>query len=112
MDFVAWLKNELVAQNWSQADLSRATGLSSGTIANVLNEKRKPGVDFVLAVARALRVEPEDLYRRAGFLPRKPTLNHGPIINEAIDVLQRLSPEEQEEILNYAKYRYQQSLNS
>lgn len=111
-DFAAWLTNELEAQGWSRSDLARATGLHKGSISNVLNGQRQPSVDFVLAVARALKVSPEDLYRRAGLLPAKPDLAASPVLNEALDLLRRLSPDKQQEVINYARYLYKQELDN
>jgi transcriptional regulator with XRE-family HTH domain len=111
-EFTLWLRAELDAQGWKQADLARATGLSSGAISNVLNGQRQPSVDFVLAVARALRVSPEDLYRRAGLLPPKPEAPTSPLMNEALDVLRRLPTEKQQEALNYLRYLYKQELGT
>lgn len=109
-DFALWLKGELEAQGWKQADLARATGLHSGTIANVLNGQRKPGVDFVLAVARALRVSPEDLYRRAGLLPPQPDRYRTPTEKDLLDILKRLPLDKQKEVINFARFLYQQEL--
>lgn len=109
--FVAWLQNELDEQGWSRADLARATGFHKGSISNVLNGQRQPSVEFVLAVARALKVKPEDLYRRAGLLPPVPSPAQDPLLDEALEILKRLPPDEQQNVIEYAKFRYQRSLN-
>lgn len=111
-EFAVWLKAELDSHGWTQSDLSRMSGLSTGAISNVISGQRKPGVDFVLAVARTLRVSPEDLYRRAGLLPPKPELAASPIANEVLDVLRRLPPEKQQEALNYVRYLYKLEVGS
>lgn len=103
---------ELEARGMSRADLARITGFNKGTISNVLNDRRNPGVDFVLAVARALGVKPEDLYRRAGLLPPKPAaVDLPPDLDEVIDLLKRLPATEREEVLMYTRFRYQQLMD-
>lgn len=108
-NFAEWLRTELSSQGMSQAALSRATGLHTGSISNVLNGQRKPGSDFVLAVSRALKMNPETLYRRAGILPPKPSPNHDPIIDEAIEAMARLSENDKREIVEYARFKYQRA---
>jgi len=93
----------------SRADLSRATGLHKGSISNVLNGKRQPSSDFVLAVARALQLKPENLYRRAGLLPPKPSPHHDPLIDDAIEAMARLSEDDKREIVEYARFKYQRA---
>ena len=108
-DFAEWLRTELKAQGMSQAELSRATGLHTGSISNVLNGQRKPGADFVLSVARALRIKPEDLYRRAGILPQKPSPTQETLVNDALDIIRRLSDDDKKEVIAYARFRYQRA---
>ena len=108
-NFAVWLRAELKSQGLSQADLSRVTGLHTGSIANVLNGQRKPGVDFVMAVARGLRIKPEEMYRHAGLLPPKPSPTHNPTLDEMIDVVRRLSDDDRKEIVAYARFKYQQA---
>lgn len=106
-NFTEWLANELNARGWTQTHLAELAGLSSGAISNVLNGQRKPGADFILAVSRALRVEPEGLYRKAGLLPIKPSATDlSPTLNETMDLLKRLPIEVQEDILMYTRFRY------
>ena len=104
--FVEWLNEELDARGWYRADLSRATGIHKGSISNVMNGKRPPTAHFVLSVARALKVNPEGLYRRAGILPPKPSPNHDPLIDEAIQAMARLSEDDKREIVEYARFKY------
>lgn len=110
-DFVTWLNDELATQGWSRADLARATGLHKGSISNVLNGQRQPSVDFVMAVARAFKMPPEELFRRAGLLPPRPAVGGGGLVEEAVDVLKRLPADKQQEALNYIRYLYQQELS-
>ena len=106
IEFADWLETELEAQGWTQSDLARASGLHKSSISHVLKRQRKPGVDFVLAVARALKVSPQDLYVRAGLLPPLPSATGSPKIDEVVDVLKRLPEDKIEEILRYSRYQY------
>ena len=71
--FTAWLQDNMRRRNFSIRELARAANLSHSAISNVLNSVRNPGPDFCIAVAQALRVPPEDVFRRAGILPPIPT---------------------------------------
>lgn len=111
-DFAVRLSEEMSRVGWTQSDLARHAGISQGSISNVLNGQRKPGVDFVLAVARALGVKPEDLYRTAGLLPAKPAaVDLPPDLDEVIDLLKRLPSDERKEVLMYTRFRYQQLMD-
>lgn len=110
-DFGTWLKSELDVRGWRQADLAKAANLHSGSVSNVLNGQRRPGPDFVMGVARALKLPAEEVFRRAGLLPPRPAVGGGGLVEEAVDVLKRLPADKQQEALNYIRYLYQQELS-
>jgi transcriptional regulator with XRE-family HTH domain len=64
--FSKWLNTELQKRDWKQADLIRLTGLDSSTISNIFNEKRNVGPEACTAIAHALRLPPEQVFRAAG----------------------------------------------
>jgi transcriptional regulator with XRE-family HTH domain len=69
MTFVTFIDEELKKRGWRRADLARAAGVSDTALTLVYNGQRKPGVDLCQAIARALKIPPEIVYRHAGLLP-------------------------------------------
>lgn len=54
------------------ADLSQATGISSSTLSRLEAGKRAPNLELVVPIARALRLELDDIVPRAAPDPRVP----------------------------------------
>lgn len=75
-DFVDWLNNEMRQRNMSQAELARLGGITRSAVNKLLNRQQKsPGREMLDAIARALRLPSETVYRAAGFLPPIPEIN-------------------------------------
>lgn len=70
-NFGDWLLHELKEAGISQAELARRAGLSKGTVSNLINGTKGVGQDSLKAIARALRLSPEVVFRAAGVLPPK-----------------------------------------
>jgi transcriptional regulator with XRE-family HTH domain len=80
--FVAWLERELDQRNWRQADLVRASGITSAHVSRVMTGGFRPGLDFFEGVQRALKVPMLEILERAeivripgDILPEVRTLN-------------------------------------
>ncbi len=73
--FNEWVLAQIEARDWSVRELARRAGVSHGAINNVLNDLRNPGPDLCQALARALHVPAEEVFRRAGLLPERPSYN-------------------------------------
>ena len=66
-NFSDWLLEQLRANNMSQADLARASGLTPQAISNYINDPfRKPDTSAVIAIAGALKLPPDLVFRHAG----------------------------------------------
>lgn len=65
-----WLQKEIEKRGWKQADLARAAQLDSAVISNLINERRKPGEESCTAIAHALQIPAEQVFRAAGILPK------------------------------------------
>jgi len=74
--FVQWVLTELDDRGWSQRELARRAGISAAAVNQILTEQRQPTAEFSIAIARALRVPPEAVLRRAGHLPPVPDNGH------------------------------------
>lgn len=70
-DFPEWLQSELDKRRWSQADLAYSAGISRAVVNKLLNRKTYPQPDTLQAIARALKVPVETVYRAAGLLPQE-----------------------------------------
>jgi transcriptional regulator with XRE-family HTH domain len=70
--FVSWLLTELDSRGWSQRELARRTGLSPAGVNQIVNQARLPTWDFCARVARALSIEPNQVFVLAGLRPARP----------------------------------------
>jgi transcriptional regulator with XRE-family HTH domain len=103
-EFTTWLENQLSLRGWRPVDLANAAGLPPPTIARVLNGDRKAGPDVANAIAVALNLSPEMVFRQAGLLPpeKNNTENYDPSVKELTDILRTASEAERREIVEYA----------
>lgn len=107
-DFSVWLLEEVNERGWTFAELAKRAGMNTGTLSRVLNETRNPGPDFCTAIARALGIPVEEVFRRAGLLPQLSANEDEQVIRELMDILKNMTPENRQDLLSYARYRFQQ----
>jgi transcriptional regulator with XRE-family HTH domain len=70
LSFSDWLQRELKQRDWTQADLSRLSGVHRQVISSYVNQKRdKPDETILRMLAGAFKLPPETVYRAAGLLP-------------------------------------------
>jgi transcriptional regulator with XRE-family HTH domain len=74
-EFNRWLQMEMDKRNYNQRDLARISGLSPGSIGNVLRGDRKPDIDFCTHIAHALRIPVIVVLRKAGLVPQETPSN-------------------------------------
>lgn len=81
--FSNWLQTQLTKRDWSQADLSKRSGLHRAIISKVLLGSSTPTPETLESIARGLDVPIEQVFRAAGILPPAPetdemieSLNH------------------------------------
>lgn len=68
--FSEWLIGEIKQRGWSQSDLARASGLTRQVISYYLvGESKSPNPEALRAIASALKLPPETVFRAAGILP-------------------------------------------
>jgi transcriptional regulator with XRE-family HTH domain len=74
-EFATWLSGELKARGWSQSELARRAGISHVTVSNLLSGLRGRGEQSCRAIAEALGVSSEMVFRLAGLLPESSQTN-------------------------------------
>jgi transcriptional regulator with XRE-family HTH domain len=96
-EFSNWLNDELRERDWSQAGLSRATGLTTAAISKIMSGERGLGKKSANSIARAFKMSPEVVYRIAGLLP--PKSDSTPTLEEANFLLQQLDEDDQRTVI-------------
>jgi len=92
-----WIEQERLAHNLTIRELAKRSGLSSGTITDVLSGRTRPGVKFCNNIAGVFDVPPELVFRKAGLLPSAPEETER--LTEAHYLFSRLTTAEQEQFL-------------
>ena len=88
---------------WSQTDLAMRAGLSPAAIGNLVREERNPSPDSLSAIARALKISPEEIFRIAGLLPE---LDEQDRILKTINYLAtQLPTDERQDVAEYIRLR-------
>lgn len=100
MDFADWVVKELRSRDWSQADLSRSSGLTRGGISNLINRVRQPNPDTCRAIARALDLPYEVVLQKAGILPKESDKND-PRLKIIEYLVSQLDQDDQDEVIAF-----------
>jgi transcriptional regulator with XRE-family HTH domain len=103
-----WLAKEIEDRGWSIRETGRRAGLSHTPIANILAGQANPGLTVLVKLADVFGASREDVLRLAGVLPPLPGIDEDATLRRMIEIVKRLSPEDREEVLAYARYRYEQ----
>ena len=100
-EFSGWLQIEIDKREWNQADLARKTEMSRAAVSQVLSENRRPGPEFCRAVAHALDLPEEEVFRQAGLLT--PKQEEPPNLGEWIRMFVLADEEERDRMLDIAR---------
>ena len=73
MNFSKWVENELQKRGWSQRELVRRAKrlgykISSGQLSHIISGTRQAGPEACIAIAHALGVSREEVFRARGWL--------------------------------------------
>ena len=92
-------------------ELGRRAGISHTQISDVLSRKEEPGPKFYQGIAKAFGVPLESVEQldENGEIPQS-RLDH-PKFKELVEVGQKLTLEDLQEVLDYAIYRLRKSKN-
>lgn len=102
-ELTIWLQSELEKRNWSQSELARRSGLSHGTVSNILSGTKGVGEASLNAIAKALHVPSEVLFRKAGLLPEVPEKDEQ--IEELLYLYNLMPDQYKSDLLSYAQIR-------
>lgn len=102
--------NELASRDWSQAELSRRSGMTTAAISRILTGERKPEPETCQAFARAFGYPKETVYRAAGMLDPQPDFENE--IDEWRHVLTQLSARDRQELLSIARLKLESTSES
>jgi transcriptional regulator with XRE-family HTH domain len=103
LNFIEWMEIQLEQKGWSRSDLARTSGISASHISRILNGEVSPSADYMVSIASALHVPPEEVFRVAGLLP--PHREQPPGFLEWMDLFLSASEEQREELLAYARFQ-------
>ena len=102
-DFVTWIGAELQRRNWSQAELARRGGFSTGALSRIMNRERMPGVEVCQAIARAFKMRDTDVMKIAGLADSTAPDDQTPSMRELISRFTTLSDDDQESVLRMVR---------
>ena len=96
MLFGEWLSHQIYMRQWDQKMLAHMSGVTAAQISRIINGTRRPGPESLMGIAAALKVPPEELFRRAGLLPpRGATANDMARYDDMVATIASLTPENQ-----------------
>ena len=95
INFGQWLQSEREKRDLSQSDLARITGLHRQIINKTENGVSMPAVETYLALAKAFKISPITIFRKAGLLPEG---SDQASFEDWQHLLAQLMPDEQEEM--------------
>jgi transcriptional regulator with XRE-family HTH domain len=100
-DFANWLNEQLMQRGWDQAELTRRSRISSGLLSRIYAGERHPGPTTCRAIARALHLPPEEVFRQAGLLPKLRQQPEGS--EELLHLYTEMTEEERSRLLAIAR---------
>ncbi len=100
-EFYTWLTEHLTRRGWGVTELSRQIGLTHSAVSHVMSTRNQPSPRFCAAVANALGVSVEEVYRHAGLLPQLPQISdpHETHIQRLAEQLRAIAQQPQGDLL-------------
>lgn len=100
--FSDWLLEEMRKREWIQADLARASGLTTASISRYMVD-RVPDKEALRKIARAFNMKPEIIFRAAGILP--PERDSDETSEQILYEVHDLTKQEKEEVLAFIRMK-------
>lgn len=99
LDFPLWLQDRLEEKGWRSTELAKRAELSDAAISRILRGERKADPDTLKALARALKISEEDMFRAAGLLSAKADQEDDEWDRRIMHLLSLFPAEEKEKIV-------------
>jgi transcriptional regulator with XRE-family HTH domain len=87
LEFTQWLQNQLDTRGWDHAELARRSGLTKGGISHIMNGSRNASPDVCIAVARALGISREEIFRARGYLHQETKTVFPPDVDPRLEAI-------------------------
>lgn len=102
--FPEWLSTELETRKMSQVELAKKSGVTPAQISRILSGQRGAEAKTLYAIAIALKVPPEEVYRIAGIWNEKELPDDG--LLKRINILYHTlkDPENKTRALEYLQF--------
>jgi len=103
----SWLEGMLKQTGWSVRELARRAEVSQSYTSRVLSGKQEPGAKFYRGIAKAFDLTMDQVERldREGVEPDDlDALGDEMTLREAYEIMKRLTPDKQKDLLRYARY--------
>lgn len=110
LTFGEWIDLQNAKRGWKPADLARASGLDTGVISNLRNNKRQmPAVESCRALSEAYQIPVKEVFIAAGILNEEDerTRGYDPLTEAITFLVSHLNDEEKQDILDYARFKSQ-----
>ena len=104
-DFVSWLIAAMNDRGWSNTELAQRAGVVQSTVSMVLSQRKQPGLDFCVGIARAFHLPPETVLRRAGLIPGAPDDNEN--VGQMVYIMNQLDEATQRMLVAEARAIYE-----
>jgi transcriptional regulator with XRE-family HTH domain len=101
--FAEWIREQLKAKGWKQADLARAAHIDEAVISNIIRGKRGPGLDSCRAIALALDLSPNVVLEAAGLLKPKDAPSEDAYIHEIINIYEKFNMQNKKELIEFMR---------
>jgi transcriptional regulator with XRE-family HTH domain len=101
--FGQWLQGEREARGWSQADLARRCGRGRSVLHKIENGTALPALETFIALALALNLSPNVLFRNMGLLSELPERDVD--LEHWKHLLAQMDPADEEELRRIAEIK-------
>jgi transcriptional regulator with XRE-family HTH domain len=99
--FSDWLAEQMRVRGWGNADLAKAAKINRQVVWGWLNRNKQPSEEMLQAVAKALAMDVQEVYRAAGILP--PAADTDQWVERIAHTVNQLPENEKELVHRYAE---------
>jgi transcriptional regulator with XRE-family HTH domain len=103
----AWLQGKLDEMGWTRYRLAQETDLSNAALSKIWGNKASPGFEFCTRVAWAFKIDPNEVYFRAGLIPKKAEVDGDYLHVKAL--LDGMTEERRRQVVEYAEMQLQKA---